>query len=107
MFDPKLLKKAQQEALKLQERLKRAQEQLAQEEVEATAGGGAVRVVITGDLKVKSIRIDPEIVDPADVDGLEDLILAAVNQAIEKAQALAAERLGAVTGNLKIPGLGF
>jgi DNA-binding YbaB/EbfC family protein len=107
MFDPKLLKKAQQEALKLQERLKRAQEQLAQEEVEATAGGGAVRVVITGDLKVKSIRIDPEIVDPADVEGLEDLILAAVNQAIEKAQALAAERLGAVTGNLKIPGLGF
>jgi|DewCreStandDraft_1066081.scaffolds.fasta_scaffold00351_50 DNA-binding YbaB/EbfC family protein len=107
MFDPKLLKKAQQEALKLQERLKKAQEQLAQEEVEATAGGGAVRVVITGDLKVKSIRIDPEIVDPSDVEGLEDLILAAVNQAIEKAQALAAERLGAVTGNLKIPGLGF
>ncbi len=107
MFDPKLLKKAQQEALKLQERLKKAQEQLAQEEVEATAGGGAVRVVITGDLKVKSIRIDPDIVDPADVEGLEDLILAAVNQAIEKAQALAAERIGAATGNLKIPGLGF
>lgn len=107
MFDPKLLKKAQQEALKLQERLKKAQEQLAQEELEATAGGGAVRVVITGDLTVKSIKIDPEVVDPNDVEGLEDLILAAVNQAIEKAQALAAERLGAVTGNLKIPGLGF
>jgi len=107
MFDPKLLKKAQQEALKLQERLKKAQEQLAQEEIEATAGGGAVRVVITGALRVKSIRIDPEIVDPGDVEGLEDLILAAVNQAIEKAQALAAERLGSVTGNLKIPGLGF
>ncbi len=107
MFDPKLLKKAQQEALKLQERLKKAQEQLAQEELEATAGGGAVRVVITGDLTVKSIKIDPEVVDPNDVEGLEDLILAAVNQAIAKAQALAAERLGAVTGNLKIPGLGF
>ena len=89
----------------MQQRLIRAQEELANETVEATAGGGAVSVVITGNQQVKSVKIDPAAVDPNDVGMLEDLIVAAVNEAITKSQELAAKRMGAITGNIRIPGL--
>ncbi len=90
---------------KMQEEMARVQEALAEETIEVTAGGGAVAVVITGQQVIKSIKIDPDLLDPEDVEMLEDLLLAAVNQAIERSQALAAERMQAITGGLSIPGL--
>lgn len=87
-------------AQKMQADMAAAQEALAGEEVEASAGGGMVTVKITGDLQVKSITIDPDAVDPEDVEMLQDMILAAVNQAVNQAQELAATRMGAVTGGL-------
>jgi len=73
--------------------------------VEATAGGGVVKVVANGRQEILEIKISPEVVNPDDVEMLEDLILAAVNQAREKAAELQAENLGRLTGGLKIPGL--
>ena len=96
-----LLRQAQQ----LQQRLAQAQEALENETVEASAGGGAVTVTVTGKQKLLSIKIDPAAVDPEDVSILEDLVLAAVNEAMDKAQELAGQRLGAITGGMKIPGL--
>ncbi len=96
-----MIKQAQQ----LQARLMKAQEDLENETVEASAGGGAVKVVATGKQTVQSIVIDPAAVDPEDVELLQDMVLAAVNEALAKSQALAAERLGALTGGLKIPGM--
>ncbi len=96
-----MIKQAQQ----LQARLMKAQEDLENETVEASAGGGAVKVVATGKQTVQSIVIDPAAVDPDDVELLQDMVLAAVNEALAKSQALAAERLGALTGGLKIPGM--
>ncbi len=90
---------------KLQEEMLQAQEALAEETITATAGGGAVTVIMTGQQRVKSISIAPEVVDPDDVEMLEDLVTAAVNEALERSQELAAERLGALTGGLRIPGL--
>lgn len=89
----------------MQNKMMKIQEELGQETVEATAGGGAVTVIITGHQKVQSIKIDPEVVDPEDVEALEDLILAAVNEAVAKSQDLASKRMGELTGGLKIPGL--
>lgn len=96
-----ILRQAQQ----LQAKMAKIQEELGNETVEATAGGGAVKVVITGHLNIQSITISPEVVDPEDVEMLQDLVLTAVNEAVQKAQELAAKRMGAVTGGMKIPGL--
>ncbi len=93
-------------AQKMQADMAAAQESLANEEVEASAGGGMVTVKATGDLQVKSITIDPDAVDPEDVEMLQDMVLAAVNQAVNQAQELAATRMGAVTGGLGGPGGG-
>jgi len=90
---------------KLQEEMLEAQEALGEETITATAGGGAVTVVMTGQQRVQSISIAPEVVDPDDVEMLEDLVTAAVNEALERSQELAAEQLGALTGGLRIPGL--
>ncbi|MBJ7457131.1 MAG: YbaB/EbfC family nucleoid-associated protein [Thermoleophilia bacterium] len=87
-------------AQKMQADMAAAQEALAGEEVEASAGGGMVTVKITGDLQVKAITIDPDAVDPEDVELLQDMVLAAVNQAVNQAQELAATRMGAATGGL-------
>jgi DNA-binding YbaB/EbfC family protein len=84
----------------LQEQMLQTQESLGDETVSVTAGGGVIEVVMTGQQRVESIRIDPEVVDPEDVEMLQDLIVAAVNEAIEKSQGLAAQRLGALTGGL-------
>jgi DNA-binding YbaB/EbfC family protein len=89
---------------KLQQDMLKAQEQLADETLEVTAGGGAITIVVTGQQRVKSIKLQPEVVDPADLDMLQDLLVAAVNEAIERSQAYAAEKLQGLTGGLGIPG---
>jgi DNA-binding YbaB/EbfC family protein len=90
----------------MQQRLHKIQQELAEETVEATVGGGAVTVVMTGDQKMRSIKISPEAVDVEDIEMLEDLIVAGVNEGMAKAQELATKRLSALTGGLRIPGLG-
>ena len=94
-----LLKQAQQ----MQAEMAKAQEQLATEEVEASAGGGMVKVKMTGDLRLKSIEIDPEAVDPEDVEMLADMVTAAVNEALRSAQELATSKMGGITGGLGGP----
>jgi len=93
------------QARELQAKLAKAQEELINTTLEASSGGGAVKVTINGQQKVQSVKISPEVIDPDDVELLEDLVLTAVNEAIAKSQEVAAERLGGVTGGLKIPGL--
>lgn len=90
----------------MQAQLLKAQDELASKTVEATSGGGAVRVVVSGGLVVKEIKIDREAVDPEDVEMLEDLVLTAVNEAIKKAQEMTATEMGKITGGLGIPGMG-
>ena len=94
-----------QQAQKLQARLAKAQEELSNLTLEASSGGGAVKVTINGQQKIQSVKISPEVIDPDDVELLEDLVLTAVNEAITKSQEAAAEHLGGLTGGLKIPGL--
>lgn len=89
----------------LQARLAKMQEELGNETVEASVGGGAVTVVMTGHQKLRSVKIAPEVVDPEDIPMLEDLIVAAMNEAVEKSRELVNKRLGALTGGMKIPGL--
>ena len=90
---------------KLQEEMLRTQEALGEESVTATAGGGAVTVVMNGHQDLKSITIAPEVVDPDDIEMLQDLIVAAINSATEQARELSSNRLGPLTGGLDIPGL--
>ena len=94
-----LLKQAQ----KMQQDMLQAQESLKDEVVEASAGGGMVTVQVTGDLNVKSIKIDPQAVDPEDVELLQDMVLAAVNEALRSAQELAESKLGGIAGGLRWP----
>jgi nucleoid-associated protein EbfC len=89
-----------QQIHKLQEQMVQAQESLGDETVTATSGGGAVTVVVTGHQRLQSISLAPEAVDPEDVEMLQDLIIAAVNDGLERSQALAAQKLGALTGGL-------
>ena len=92
---------------KMQADMMAAQESLKDERVEASAGGGMVKVVATGELAIESITIDPAAVDPEDVEMLQDTVLAAVNQALTAAQELAATKMGSVTGGLGGPGGGL
>jgi DNA-binding YbaB/EbfC family protein len=99
-----LLKQAQ----KMQQEMMQAQESLKDEVVEASAGGGMVTVQVTGDLHVKSITIQPDAVDPDDVELLQDMVLAATNEALRSAQELASSKLGGIAGGLGglgLPGL--
>jgi hypothetical protein len=89
----------------MQKQMLEAQEALGEKTVEVTAGGGAIKVVMTGHQKLQSITIDPEVVNPEDVEMLQDLIMAAVNEAVETSQNLAADEMGTITGGLNIPGL--
>jgi hypothetical protein len=96
-----------QQIQKLQEEMMHTQEALGDEKVTASAGGGAVTVVMNGHQRVESITLSRDAVDPEDVEMLQDLIIAAVNEAIESSQALAAQRMGALTGGLgDLGGLG-
>lgn len=94
-----------QQIQQLQEEMARTQEALGEETVEISVGGGVVQMVMTGHQKLESVRIEPDILDPDDVEMLQDLILAAVNEAIDRSQKLAADRMGALTGGLDLPGL--
>jgi len=91
----------------MQAKMEQMQEELAEKRVEGTAGGGMVRVVANGKQEILEIKIDPEVVNPDDVAMLEELILAAVNQAKEKAAEFQMQGLSGLTGGLKIPGLPF
>jgi len=93
----------------MQERLQKAQEEIENRVAEATAGGGAVKVEITGGYRVKSLKIEPDAVDADDVGMLEDLIIAAVNEALQQVQAFHSQGLGALTGGLEgaLGGLGI
>src|SRR3984893_18886242 len=95
----KMLKQLQQ----MQSRMAKIQEERGEKTVTGTAGGGVVEVVANGHQKVLSVTIKPEVVDPADVDMLQDLVLAGVNDAMDKARELAAEEMGAVAGGVGLP----
>jgi DNA-binding YbaB/EbfC family protein len=98
-----------QQVQKMQQDMEVAQEQLKNEIVEASAGGGMVKVKVSGDLELKELVIDPEAVDPEDVELLQDMVQAAVNEAFRSAQELAANKMGAATGGLAggLGGLGL
>ena len=92
----------------MQEKMLAEQEALADETVEVSVGGGAVKIVMTGHQKVESIEIQPELLDPAESEMLSDLLMAAVNEAVEQSQQLAQERMGSLTQGMGLPpGLGF
>ena len=93
------------QAQKMQAKMAAMQEELKSETLEASAGGGMVRVVITGDMQIQEVVIDPAAVDPDDVDMLQDMVAAAANEAIRSAQELAARRMNEITGGMNIPGL--
>jgi hypothetical protein len=97
------LRDLQRIAREMQANMEKAQSQLAEETVEGKAGGGAVVIVMTGTQEVRSVRISAEAVDPSDVETLQDLVLAAVKDAVERSKALAADKLGGITGGLKLP----
>lgn len=99
------MQKMMKQVQKMQADMARVQEELATKSVEAAAGGGAVVAVADGHGKLRQIRISPEAVTPEDVSMLEDLVVAAVNEALRKAQELASEEMAKVTGNLNLPGL--
>ncbi len=93
------------QAQELQAKLAKAQQELSSTVVEASSGGGVVKVTIDGQQKIQSVKISPEVVNPEDVELLEDLVLTAVGEAIAKSQEAAAKHLGKLTGGFKIPGL--
>jgi hypothetical protein len=93
------------QAQELQNRLAKAQEELANTIIEGTSGGGAIKVTVNGQQEIQAIKISPDVVNPQEVDMLEDLVLSAVRDAMVKAQELASKKMGGLTGGLKIPGL--
>ena len=101
MMNKNILKQAQQ----MQAKLAKAQEELGKATVEASSGGGAVTVVVSGHQQLLSVKIQPDAVDADDIEMLEDLVLAAVNEGMDKARELASKQLGEITGGLNIPGL--
>ncbi|OUM98565.1 MAG: nucleoid-associated protein [Firmicutes bacterium ZCTH02-B6] len=97
----KMMKQVQ----KMQQEMARVQEELGSKTVEGSAGGGMVTVVANGHQEIVSVRIDPQAVDPDDVEMLQDMVVAAVNEALRQARELAAQEMAKVTGGLNIPGL--
>lgn len=93
------------QAQKMQEEMEKVQDELGEKTVEVSAGGGVIEVVANGKKEIVSIKIKPEVVDPEDVETLEDLVLVAINDAIKKADDMMAEGMSAITGGLNIPGL--
>jgi len=105
-MNPKQQAKMMKQLQKMQREMAETQEQLAEETVEATAGGGMVTAVASGDGDLKELRIDPEAVDPDDVEMLQDLVVAAVSEALRSAHELAEQRMGAVTAGMpNMPGM--
>ena len=101
------MQQVMKQARKMQEELEAAQEGLKDVEVSASAGGGMVKVTATADMKLTGVTIDPEAVDPEDVEMLEDMITAAVNEAVRGVAEMANRQMGAITGGLNIPGMPF
>ena len=101
----KMLGNLMKQAQKMQEQVAKLQKELANRTVEATAGGGMVKGVANGNQQVISVKIDPTVVDPAEIEMLEDLVVAAVNEALRKAQEMTAAEVSRLTGGMKIPGL--
>ena len=93
------------QAQKLQKKMLKTQEELATKTVEASAGGGMVKVIANGGQKIEAITLEKEVVDPEDIEMLQDLVLAAVNDALNKAQEMVSSEMGKLTGGLNIPGL--
>ena len=96
-----LMKQAQQ----MQKRMLKLQEEMAHKTVEASVGGGMVAVTANGKSEILQVKIEPQVVDPEDVEMLEDLIVAGINEALRKAQEMTAEEMSKLTGGMKIPGL--
>ena len=99
------MKKMMKQAQKMQREAMRAQDELAEMEFSATSGGGMVSATVTGDQRLKSITIDPEAVDPSDVEMLEDLVMTAVNEALQNAADTTSQRMNALMGGMNLPGL--
>lgn len=95
------------QARKMQEQLAQAQESMKDVTIDASAGGGMVKATVNGDLELVSIQIDPDALDPEDVDLLQDMIVAAVNEAIRGVSEVASEQMNSITGGLNIPGMPF
>ena len=99
------IQQAMKQAQKMQERMEQLQAELEEREVEATVGGGTVTVVATGKKEIKSIRIKPEAVDAEDIEMLEDMVMAAVNEALRQVEEMTNAEMGKITGGLNLPGL--
>ena len=99
------MKQMMRQAQKMQKELNKAQEEIATMSFEATAGGGMVTAVASGDMAITSLTIDPDAVDPEDVEMLQDMVVAAVNEALRGVSELSNQRMSAVTGGMNIPGL--
>ena len=99
------MNKMMKQARKMQAEMQKAQEELAVQEFTATAGGGVVEATVNGSMRVVSIAIDPEAVDPEDVEMLQDMVMAAVNEALDTAEQTTTDRMNKLTGGLNIPGL--
>lgn len=94
------------QAQKMQSQMQKVQEELANRTVEASSGGGMVKAVVNGKQELLSVKIEPDVVNPSDVDMLQDLVVAAVNEAIKKSQAMMNEEMAKITSGLGMPGLG-
>ena len=95
------------QARKMQEQLAAAQENLKTQTVDASAGGGMVKVTVNGDMEITKLQIDPDALDPEDVEMLQDMVMAAVNEAIRGVNELANKQMGSIAGGLNIPGMPF
>jgi len=102
----KLLGNLMKQAQMMQEKMAKVQEEAAQKTVEASSGGGMVTVIANGRMEILSVKIEKEVVNPDDVEMLQDLITAAANEALKKAQDAVSEEMGKVTGGLGLPGMG-
>ena len=100
-MNKKMIRQAQQ----LQKNMVKMQEELESATVESSVGGGAVKAVVSGKMRLESLTIEPDAVTPDDVEMLQDLVLAAVNEGMEKAQEMVSSRMSSLTGGMKIPGL--
>ena len=103
--NPMNMAKAVKQLQKFQEDLNRLQQELAERTVEGSAGGGAVTAVVDGSLRVRALRIDPAVVDPADIEMLQDLVVAAVNEAMRQAREMSEREMARLTAQLNLPGL--
>lgn len=99
------MKQMMRQAQKMQKELNKAQEEIATMTFEATAGGGMVKAVASGDMNITNLTIDPDAVDPEDVEMLQDMVVAAVNEALRGVSEMSNQRMSAVTGGMSIPGL--